>query len=167
MCRYIASNATLSNDTTTWGAPPPNLPVPINYPQTASIVLLPLELPSYTPRVLVVGGSSVDQAGPDTAATANTYLLDLSIRPLNWTVDVMSVPRVMPDTVLLPDGTLFICNGGDTGVAGGQPGMGASYNNIIPGAEAPEIYNRSAPLGSRWGPLAMPGTTPNLAKCAS
>ena len=46
--------------------------------QTASIVLLPLELPDYNPRILVVGGSSMDHATPTTPATNNTYLLDLS-----------------------------------------------------------------------------------------
>ena len=40
--------------------------------------MLPLELPDYTPRILVVGGSSMDRATPTTAATNNTYLLDLS-----------------------------------------------------------------------------------------
>ena len=57
--------------------------------QTSSIVMLPLELPNYTPRFLVVGGNTADQADPTTPATANTYFLDLSqvraytLNPLN------------------------------------------------------------------------------------
>ena len=147
-CRYHASNATLLNDTTTWGLPPPQLPVPVNYPQTASIVLLPLELPNYNPRILVVGGSSVDEAGAGTPASATTYFLDFSVTPLRWTTETMSAARVMPDTVLLPDGTLFICNGANTGIAGGSPGEGEAANTV-PDAEAGEIYNASNPVGSR------------------
>ena len=40
----------------------------------------------------------------------------------------MTAPRVMPDTVLLPDGTLFICNGGSTGTAGGTAYAGQASN---------------------------------------
>jgi hypothetical protein len=46
--------------------------------QTSSVVLLPLELPNYTPGILIVGGSSADQANSTTPATASTYFLDLS-----------------------------------------------------------------------------------------
>ena len=139
----------LINDTTSWGAPPATvLPVPILYPQTASVVMLPLELPGYIPRILVVGGSSADQAGGGTPSTANAYLLDLSVQPLAWVMDTMSAARVMPNTVLLPDGTLFVCNGGNVGIAGGQPGGGMAANTV-PDAEAGEIYNHSQPIGSR------------------
>jgi len=93
----------LTNDTTTYPEVP-DLPVRILYPQTASVVMLPLELPSYAPRILVVGGSSVDFAGPSTPATNATYLLDFSVRPLIWSREDMTTGRVMPDTVLLPDG---------------------------------------------------------------
>jgi hypothetical protein len=57
--------------------------------QTSSVVLLPLELPNYTPRILVVGGSAADQADPTTPATANTFLLDLS--------QVSMLPTACPD----------------------------------------------------------------------
>ena len=147
--RYQAgATPLLINDTTTWGPPPAALPVPINYPQTASVVLLPLELPNYIPRVLAVGGSSVDRADGGTPASAATYLLDLSVTPLAWVNETMSAARVMPDTVLLPDGTVFICNGGNVGIAGGAPGNGDAANTI-PDSEAGEIYNHSQPLGSR------------------
>ena len=69
--------------------------------------MLPLEQPGYNPRILVIGGSSANFAGPDTPATPATYLLDFSIRPLAWVREDMSSPRVMPDGVLLPDGMSF------------------------------------------------------------
>lgn len=70
--------------------------------------MLPLEQPGYNPRILVIGGSSQNFAGPDTPASAATYLLDFSIRPLAWVEEDMSSPRVMPDGVLLPDGQFFL-----------------------------------------------------------
>lgn len=103
-CRYSTTTNQLTNDTTTYPAVP-NLPVPICYPQTASVVMLPLEPGfGYNPRILVVGGSSSDGANPGTPATPATYLLDFSIRPFAWVREDMSSPRVMPDVTLVPDG---------------------------------------------------------------
>ena len=103
-CRYSTTTNLLTNDTTTYPAVP-NLPVPICYPQTASVVMLPLEPGAgYNPRILVVGGSSVDGANPGTPATPATYLLDFSIRPFAWVREDMSSPRIMPDAMLVPDG---------------------------------------------------------------
>ena len=54
----------------------------------------------------------------------------------------------MPDAVILPDGTIFICNGATTGIAGGAPGGGVAINqngNPLAG----EIYNPQAAFGSR------------------
>ena len=45
-----------------------------------------------------------------------------------WQLENMTAPRVMPDTVLLPDGTVFICNGGSTGTAGGTAYAGQASN---------------------------------------
>lgn len=114
--RYDTGTNLLSNDTTTYPAVP-NLPVPPQYPFTASTLLLPLEQPGYNPRILVVGGSPTDQADPVTDATPATYLLDFSIRPFVWQRENMASNRVMPDATLLPDGiapplTSAICNGG-------------------------------------------------------
>jgi len=52
----------------------------------------------------VVGGSSAEYAGSGTPATNATYLLDFSVRPLIWRREDMTTGRVMPNTLLLPDG---------------------------------------------------------------
>jgi hypothetical protein len=70
--------------------------------------MLPLELPDYNPRILVVGGSTVNSAGPGTPASAATYLLDFSVSPLTWMREDMTTGRVMPDAVLLPDGVRLL-----------------------------------------------------------
>ena len=44
----------------------------------------------------------------------------------------------MPDTVLLPDGTLFVNNGGTTGIAGGTSGAGEATDNGIDQAGIPD-----------------------------
>ncbi len=108
MCRYSTTTFLLTNDTTTYPAVP-NLPTSVMYPQTASVVMLPLEQPSYNPRILVVGGSSIQNAGVGDPATNATYLLDFSVRPLAWRRENMASNRVMPDTVLLPDGMYPYC----------------------------------------------------------
>ena len=85
-----------------------------------------------------------------TPATANTYLLDLSQANPVWQLETMSAPRVMPDVIILPDGNLFICNGGNVGIAGGAPG-GGSATNTNGLALAGEIYNTTKPVGSKIG----------------
>lgn len=114
---YNPATNLLDNDTTTY-PPVPDLPVPALFPQTSSIVMLPLEPPFYQPRILVVGGSSANFAGPQTPATSATYLLDFAVQPLAWVREDMSSPRVMPDCVLLPDGNVTIVNGANLGIAG-------------------------------------------------
>ena len=126
--------------------------MPVSYPQTASIVLLPLELPNYAPRILVVGGSSKDQAGGGTPASQLTYLLDLTATNPTWTQETLSCPRVMPDAVLLPDGTVGIFNGAEVGIAGGVFGSGNAQNTDGK-PQSPEIYNPALAIGSR---LALP-----------
>lgn len=61
----------------------------------------------------------------------------------------------MPDTIILPDGTLFFCNGGDRGIAGGNPGGGAASNYFSNNALAGEIYNPRQPVGSRMSGMSI------------
>ncbi|KAK9863993.1 hypothetical protein WJX84_007490 [Apatococcus fuscideae] len=134
-----------------WGAPA-SLPVPICYPQTATVSLQPLSAANnWAPQVLVVGGSSSDCAGPTTPSSATSYLINASPGANHAPVpEAMPVPRVMGDCVVLPDGTTFCCNGALAGIAGGGPG----YGQATGGATAGTIYDPSRPVGSRWRQVA-------------
>jgi hypothetical protein len=118
------------------------------YPSTGTCVLLPLLPdgdPPYRARVLLIGGAGVScpvPAGIDTPATATCELLDVGAAPLGWQpAAALPQPRVMPDAVLLPDGTVLVVNGSSTGVAdnGVNPVLGA------------DLYD---PATDTWTPLA-------------
>ena len=51
-------------------------------------------------------GGTTDFAQAPTPALAVSYLLDFSQDVLTWQEEQMSAARVMPDAVLLPDGTV-------------------------------------------------------------
>lgn len=80
----------------------------------------------------------------------------------------MSARRIMPDATLLPDGTVFIANGADTGIAGGRPGA-AGAANLLPGdpPQSAETYNISAPFGSRMSGLLASSGRDRLYHCVS
>ena len=93
-------------------------------PGGGTAVLLPLSSttnPPYRARVLIAGGGGADPAALDvnTPATATAEILDLSAPALSWrTLDSpMLSRRVMPDSVLLPDGTVLIAGGSASGRA--------------------------------------------------
>ncbi|KAK9863598.1 hypothetical protein WJX84_001727 [Apatococcus fuscideae] len=145
--QYKPTGATVDSSYGTF----PTLPVPVSYPQTASFTMLTLEPPYYTPEVLIVGGSSTDCANAGTPASAASILLNASVGSNHsFVAEVMPVGRVMPDAVLLPTGDVFVCNGGQLGIAGGLPGSGESSI----GATTGSLYNTSASVGSRWSTLA-------------
>ena len=53
----------------------------------------------------MVGGTT-DNAVATTPSLSTSQLLDFAVQPLAWVQEQMSAPRVMPDGVLLPDGTV-------------------------------------------------------------
>ena len=60
--------------------------------------------------------------------------------------EMQGTPRVMPDLILLPDGTAAMVNGGQYGIAGGAPGLGLSSNGGT-GTRCAELYNPAQPVG--------------------
>ncbi|KAK9809424.1 hypothetical protein WJX73_005866 [Symbiochloris irregularis] len=120
----------------------PNLPFQVLYPQTASIHLLPLSpTNNYAPTVMVIGGSSADSATKTTPASNQVFILNLANANPTWQPLTMSAARVMPDGVLLPDGTVCIVNGCEVGVAGASvPGTGLCSSPTGKPQQA-EIYN--------------------------
>lgn len=94
-----------------------------SYPTAGTSVLLPL-LPSANPpyraRVMVVGGTTVPSEAVeiDTPATNTAEILDLGDANPAWRyTQPMSRARVMPDSVLLPDGKVLVVNGSARGLA--------------------------------------------------
>ncbi|KAL0022532.1 hypothetical protein WJX79_009245 [Trebouxia sp. C0005] len=130
----------------------PNLPVPISYPQYGGFTLLPLEGPNYTQQVLFVGGAGEACSGSSTPASNTSYLIDVTPGADHSLVtEHMAFPRVMGDLTLLPDGTAFLCNGAQIGIAGGA---GPNHSLANSGITVAEIYNVSKPVGQRWSTVA-------------
>jgi hypothetical protein len=94
-----------------------------SYPNQGTSVLLPLlpdSTPPYRARILVAGGGGADPENitQDTPATNTVEVLDLGEMAPQWRyTSPMEYPRVMPDSVLLPDGTVLIVNGSASGSA--------------------------------------------------
>jgi hypothetical protein len=88
------------------------------YPGQGSSVLLPLTPPDYKPVVLVIGGGGADPQDltVDTPATNTVELLDMGEASPTWRFTAsMSVPRVLCDATLLPDGKVLVTGGSATG----------------------------------------------------
>jgi hypothetical protein len=90
------------------------------YPLEGTSVLLPLlhdSDPPYRARVLVIGGGGLPH-GRTTPATNTCEILDVDDVVPEWKLTPpMSTARVMPDAVLLPDGTVLVMNGSSAGQA--------------------------------------------------
>ncbi|CAI5514210.1 unnamed protein product [Closterium sp. Naga37s-1] len=110
---------------------PANTNIFRSYPVTGSSAMLQLSsADGYTPRILICGGSSsqADLTNRDNRtgaclgcaapATATCGLIAPMDPNPTWTYEIMPVARVMPDAVLLLDGTVLICNGGRRGFQG-------------------------------------------------
>jgi hypothetical protein len=78
----------------------------------------------------------------DWPATNTCEVLDLNAPDQGWQFTApMANNRVLPDAVLLPDGTVFVCGGSSTGTAD------ATRAPVL----EPELYN---PTTNQWTPLA-------------
>ncbi|KAL0036357.1 hypothetical protein WJX77_003871 [Trebouxia sp. C0004] len=130
----------------------PTLPYPVNFPQQGSMVLLPLEGPNYDTQVMIAGGSSEYCATAMSPASSMSLYVDVTPGANHSVVqEQMAFPRVMGDAVLLPDGTVFLCNGAQVGVGGGS-GYGFSVANEA--TTIAEIYDPTKALGQRWSTVA-------------
>lgn len=66
-------------------------------------------------QIVVFGGTSSDYATSSTPSSSASYRVNLGSTAPGWEEENMPFPRVMGDAVHLPDGTIFICNGGQVG----------------------------------------------------
>jgi hypothetical protein len=117
-------------------------------------VLLPL-LPEdgYRPRVLAMGGGGVDrevfyQGGHDDDLATNTVeLLDLGAPNPAWQyVAPMHHPRVLCDSVLLPDGKVLVVGGSSTGKSD------VAIDPVLP----TEVYDPSTNTWTELAPINCP-----------
>jgi Galactose oxidase-like, Early set domain/Glyoxal oxidase N-terminus len=88
------------------------------YGVEGTCVLLPLRPhadPPYRARLMMIGGGGPD-SGIGAPATTSCEVLDTAADSLEWRLTApMGSPRVMPDSVLLPDGKVFVCGGSSRG----------------------------------------------------
>lgn len=104
--------------------------------------MLPLDpAKNYTVEILICGGS--ERMKNDAKADATCGRINLSDENPKWEMDTFVYPRLMPDGVLLPDGTVLWVNGCQRGWAG--------YNgrNHDPTFD-PVLYDPDQKLGHRW-----------------
>lgn len=129
------------------------------YPASAANVMLPLTVANnWTATVMYCGGSDLQPSQWRSgmaliSVPASDSCISITPQSSNQWVEEDSLPegRVMGNAILLPDGTFFVVNGANTGVAGyGNDTwvLEESYaNNPI---YSPLIYDPSRPSGQRW-----------------
>ena len=119
------------------------------YPLEGTSVLLPLlpdSDPPYRARMLVIGGGGLPEAR-STPATNTCEILDLNDAAPSWkSIAPMTTPRVMPDAVLLPDGTVLVMNGSSAGKA----------DDAVNPVFQSELYNPSTNTWQTMGETRIP-----------
>ncbi|HEX2057471.1 MAG TPA: galactose oxidase-like domain-containing protein [Actinomycetota bacterium] len=122
------------------------------YNLEGTCVLLPLRpetSPPYKAKVMMIGGGGGNPVGIRTDATNTCEIMDTSAASPSWSAAApMAKRRVMPDSVLLPDGKVLVMNGSS---------RGAADNGANPVWEA-ELYD---PATNSWRTLA-PMSVPRL-----
>jgi hypothetical protein len=124
------------------------------YPGQGTAVMLPL-LPEegYRVRILAIGGGGVDrevfyQGGHNDDPCTNTVeLLDLGTANPAWRfVAAMHHPRVLCDSVLLPNGHVLVVGGSSTGKSD------VAVDPVLP----TELYDASADAWTELAPINCP-----------
>ncbi|CAN8275797.1 unnamed protein product [Cochlearia groenlandica] len=135
-----------------------------NYPGSASSALLPIRLyvknpPVIPADVLICGGAPQDAYyRANTKKIFGSALKDCARMSLNsakpaWKTEIMTAPRVMSDTVILPNGEVLLVNGARRGTSG----WGLAKDPNL----SPVLYMPNKPIGQRFKELA-PSTIPRV-----
>ncbi|OAV99415.1 hypothetical protein PTTG_04524 [Puccinia triticina 1-1 BBBD Race 1] len=152
----------------------PRIPngVRVTYPMTGGGILLPLSPHNdYQPEVLICGGSDLNDAletklikatAPATTQCVRMVLTEAGIKE-GWQVEHMPQGRIMPDMITMPDGTILIVNGAQTGVGGfGSLEKMTGNSNAENPSFTPVLYHPDAPAGKRFSTEGLPTT--NIAR---
>ncbi|HEX6370092.1 MAG TPA: galactose oxidase-like domain-containing protein [Longimicrobium sp.] len=127
-----------------------NHPFTRTYPGEGTSVMLPLTYrDQYRTRVMIMGGGGAwpDTLDVNTPATSTAEVLDTAAATPVWqAVANMRHPRVMPDAVLLPDGTVAVVGGSSKGRAD------AAVSPVFP----VEIFNPATGAWTEMCPLRVP-----------
>ncbi|RKO91038.1 hypothetical protein BDK51DRAFT_12639, partial [Blyttiomyces helicus] len=121
------------------------------YPHTATMTVLPMTLKNnYTFKIQICGGSKLT---PRPYASNSCVQINPDDGPAAaWTaVDPMPNARLMPDSVILPDGKILYVNGAGWGQAGGDAGLAQYAADPVFGVD---LFDPEAPSGSQWTSLA-------------
>ncbi|TPX30511.1 hypothetical protein SmJEL517_g05943 [Synchytrium microbalum] len=127
------------------------------YPYTPTGVILPMTIANnYSFTIQMCGGTTrssvaanltIPGMGDVLTADQACYQIQPDSPAPQWIpVDVLPVGRVMPDSVLLPDGKILYVNGANSGYAGGGAGFGVAR---FPVHQA-DIFDPTAPAGTKW-----------------
>lgn len=148
----------------------PDVPYAVRvYPSSAATALLPLTpANNYTATLLFCGGNDVDSGtwmDPNwvitTQPTSNSCVyMTPDVDPTWHDDDNLPSGRTMGNFILLPDQTLFLCNGALFGTAGyGTQSWtkGESYADVP--IFQPYIYDPSKPAGSRFSSEGLTNST--------
>ena len=124
------------------------------YPYTPTSVMLPLtKKNNYASHIMICGGSRIENI------KADERCIDINFAEPNpqWKqIESMRFGRVMPDSVILPDGKILFANGAGYGVAGGDAGNPVNAWNPV---FETSLFDPEAPAGQRWtsaGTMTVP-----------
>ena len=137
-----------------------------NYPSTGSSVLLPLKLTGLgggtrlpEAEVMVCGGAfpgAFPLAGKKVFIEASRTCGRLRVTDPDpqWVMEVMPIPRVMSDMLILPTGNIIILNGARNGTAGWED----AANPVL----TPVLYKPDEPEPSQRFHVLNPSNTPRM-----
>ncbi|KAJ3278983.1 hypothetical protein HK104_001867 [Borealophlyctis nickersoniae] len=145
------------------------------YPHSAASVVLPMTIKNnWSFKVQLCGGSlspasavskaknvglATDAAIPRTPASNMCVQINPDDPSPQWTKpDPLPTARLMPDNVLLPDGTILYVNGASWGQSGGN---GGQVQYAYPPVFSVDLFDPEAPAGKQWTKMAN-ATVPRL-----
>ncbi|KAH6578063.1 hypothetical protein BASA83_006471 [Batrachochytrium salamandrivorans] len=123
--------------------------LPWIYPYAPTMTVMPMTIKNNFQFTLQICGGSKKS---NTDASPMCWRINPDDANPVWTrVDDLPSPRVMVDSIILPDGKVLYVNGAGGGVSGGDAGfVENAYNPVM----APDLYDPEAPAGKQFTTLA-------------